>query len=68
MASTLNRMRIATVTPVGGEQWTVSNVRKIGVIRIGDQQILIRPKVPVSRLFFMMQYALHPKFWRDEEI
>lgn len=68
MASTLDRMRIATVTPASGEQWTVSNVRKIGVIRIGDQQILIRPKVPVSRLFFMMQYALHPKFWRDEEI
>ncbi|MFB9668331.1 McrC family protein [Glutamicibacter nicotianae] len=68
MASLLNRMRIATVTPAGGDEWIVANVRKVGVIRFGEHQILIRPKVPVSRLFFMMQYALHPKMWLDEPI
>ncbi|MBV1777597.1 McrC family protein [Paeniglutamicibacter sp. ABSL32-1] len=67
-ASMLNRLRIATVTPEGGGEWTVANVRKVGVVRIDGQQILIRPKVPISRLFFMMQYAICPKFWLSDEI
>ncbi|GAA3326245.1 McrBC 5-methylcytosine restriction system component [Paeniglutamicibacter sulfureus] len=67
-ASTLNRLRIATVTPEGGGEWTIANIRKVGVVRIDGQQILIRPKVPISQLFFMMQFALNPKFWLNEEI
>ncbi|MBT2532799.1 restriction endonuclease [Arthrobacter sp. ISL-48] len=68
VATALNRLDIATVTPAGGGHWTIANVRKVGVIQVADFQIVIHPKVPVARLFFMMGYALDREFWQDEDI
>src|SRR5579884_992764 len=30
--------------------------------------IRIAPKVPISRLFFLLGYALNPKGWRDDQV
>lgn len=67
-AAALNQLDVATVTPAGGGDWTIANIRKVGVIQVADCQIAIQPKVPVARLFFMMSYALNRDFWRDEDI
>jgi hypothetical protein len=53
VATALNQLDIATVTPAGGGDWTIANIRKVGVVRVADCQIAIHPKVPVARLFFM---------------
>lgn len=68
VAAALNQLDIATVTPAGGGDWTIANIRKVGVIQVADCQIAIQPKVPVARLFFMMSYALNRDFWRDEDV
>ncbi|MGY4542830.1 5-methylcytosine-specific restriction enzyme subunit McrC [Arthrobacter sp. UYNi723] len=68
VATVLNQLDIATATPVGGNDWLVANIRKVGVVRVGDCQITIHPKVPVTRLFFMMGYSLDRDFWRDEDV
>lgn len=68
VAAALNQLDIATVTPAGACDWTVANIRKVGVVRVGDYQIEIQPKVPVARLFFMMGYSLDRDFWHDDEI
>lgn len=48
--------------------WTVSAGSKVGVARIGDLQITVRPKVGIQRLIFLMGYARHPNFWRDHVV
>jgi 5-methylcytosine-specific restriction enzyme subunit McrC len=68
VATALNQLDIATVTPAGGGDWTIANIRKVGVVRVADCQIAIHPKVPVARLFFMMSYALNRDFWHDDDI
>ncbi|MFB0836060.1 McrC family protein [Arthrobacter halodurans] len=68
VAAALNQLDVATVTPAGGGDWTVANIRKVGVVRVADCQVTIHPKVPVARLFFLMGYSLDRDFWRDEGV
>lgn len=68
IAIALSQLEIATIAPLGGDNWTISNVRKVGIVRVGDYQVTIQPKVPVSRLFFMLGYSLDRDFWRSESI
>jgi 5-methylcytosine-specific restriction enzyme subunit McrC len=37
----------------------------IGAITLSDLAIQIRPKVPISRVLFLISYALDPKHWRQ---
>lgn len=52
----------------GARTWDVQAGRKVGVARIGDLQVVVRPKIPVDRLVFLMSYARRPKFWRDRPV
>jgi len=52
----------------GASDWSISAGRKIGVARIGDLQLTVRPKIPIDRLIFLMSYARDPKFWRDQSV
>ena len=40
----------------------------VGAVNIGDLAVIVRPKIPVGRVMFLMTYALNPKHWRDESI
>ena len=40
----------------------------VGAVNIGDRSVIVRPKIPVDRVMFLMTYALDPKHWRDESI
>lgn len=52
----------------GAARWEVQAGRKVGVARIGDLQVVVRPKIRVDRLVFLMSYARRPKFWRDRPV
>ncbi|QDY89049.1 restriction endonuclease [Arthrobacter sp. UKPF54-2] len=64
----INALGIATALPEGGGQWTVSGVSKVGVIAVGSDELSIRPKMPMSRLFFLMGYSQAPRYWRDDDV
>ena len=38
----------------------------VGVLRIGDLQIEIAPRLPVDQVLFLVSYALDPRAWRAE--
>ena len=38
----------------------------VGAVNIGDWSVIVRPKIPVDRVMFLMTYALDPKHWRNE--
>ncbi|HEV2780179.1 MAG TPA: restriction endonuclease, partial [Actinophytocola sp.] len=48
--------------------WDVTPKGKVGVARVGDVQLWIRPKLTINRLLFLLGYAADPKGWRDEEV
>lgn len=48
----------------GSSSWEVAAGRKVGVARVGDLQIVVRPKITMDRLVFLMGYARQPQFWR----
>ena len=37
-------------------------------MNVGDFAVIVRPKLPVDRVMFLMTYAMDPKHWRDESI
>lgn len=49
-------------------QWTIAAASQVGVVRVGDVQVSIKPKVTISRLLFMLGYASNPGYWRDESV
>lgn len=49
-------------------QWELAPSTWVGVVRVGDLQVTITPKVTISRLIFLLGYARDPAFWRDESV
>lgn len=52
----------------GSDMWMVTAGSKVGVARIGDLQVTVRPKMAIDRLIFLMGYAKQPTFWRDHSV
>ncbi|WP_378148769.1 McrC family protein [Cnuibacter sp. UC19_7] len=68
VASALNSRHIASVVPTEIDgRWTVSQVRKVGSLTIEGHRVDIRPKLPISRLFFLFGYAPRRRLWLAEE-
>jgi 5-methylcytosine-specific restriction enzyme subunit McrC len=69
-ASALNALGIAVVVPrLGDGLFDVAAGTKIGAVRVGDRQVVVRPKITnISRLIFMLGYARNPQIWRDDPI
>ena len=40
----------------------------VGAVNVGDLSVIVRPKIPVDRVMFLMTYAMDPRHWRDESI
>jgi 5-methylcytosine-specific restriction enzyme subunit McrC len=49
----------------GSHGWDVAAGSKVGVVRIGDLQVTVQPKISVQRLLFLIGYARRPTMWRD---
>jgi 5-methylcytosine-specific restriction enzyme subunit McrC len=54
-----------TIEPVPGTlgQYYLTPGSVIGNVTIDDLSIIIRPKIPIDRVFFLVSYALDPKHW-----
>lgn len=42
--------------------------RKVGAASIGLRDLIVRPKVSIDKLVFMMGYARNPSLWRDDDV
>lgn len=65
-AAAISNLKIATVTPVGQDEWRISGIRRVGTIRLGTREVRIAPKVPISRLFHLLAVSQQWGEWRDE--
>ncbi len=69
LALELMRLRVADVQPtVRDDSWLVTSVRRIGGFRLGRDEVLISPKVPIRSLMFMLGFGEAQVAWRDESI
>lgn len=58
---------IAAVTPTSDAGvWTVATGTKVGALRVGDLDVLVRPKVPIRRLLFLMSYGRGKAPWTED--
>ena len=48
--------------------WRVSAGSKVGALRLEDLEIRIEPKVPLSRLFWMLAQGRHWGSWFDQQV
>ena len=65
----LNKARVdvsPTIDPGGGYRLRPSSY--VGAVNVGELAVIVRPKIPVDRVMFLMTYALDPRHWRDESI
>lgn len=65
-AEALSALELAQVTRVIDGSWMVAAGSKVGVTRLGDLQVTVRPKISIDRLVFLMGYAQKPSYWRDQ--
>ena len=40
----------------------------IGAVNVGDLAVIVRPKIPVDRVMFLITYAMDPRRWRNDAI
>ena len=48
-----------------GTTWTLKPSSFVGVLNLGYLSVVIRPKIPVDRVIFLVAYAMDPKGWRS---
>jgi 5-methylcytosine-specific restriction enzyme subunit McrC len=67
-AAALAATRAVEVLPAADrERWTVRASSYVGVLRIDDTELWIRPKVTVDRLLYLLGYATDAAGWRVDE-
>lgn len=62
----LRQARVA-VRPIDvrGGVWELCPSSHIGVVGCGDLNVVIRPKIPIDRVMFLLSYSLSPGDWRS---
>lgn len=69
VADALRDAEIASVNYTNSpHEWLVAAAGKIGVVRVGDVQVTVKPKVDIGRLVFMMGFARSPSYWHDDPV
>ena len=38
----------------------------VGAVNVGDVSVIVRPKIPIDRVMFLITYAMDPSNWRDD--
>lgn len=55
-----------TPTPGTDDRYDLTPAGTVGVLRVGDLQVEIAPRLPVERVLFLVSYALDPRAWRAD--
>lgn len=58
---------LATVTNLGRDRSRVTPGAKVGVLRVGDVTVHVRPKIEIIQLLFLVDYARDPVKWKDAD-
>ncbi|MFB8369844.1 McrC family protein [Pseudarthrobacter sp. NPDC055928] len=68
VAATLRDTGLVSVLPAHGGLWTVLPAGRVGAVQIGDLLVRVKPKekVGLSRLLFLLGYAINPGFRPDD--
>ena len=40
----------------------------VGALNMGELAVIVRPKVPIDRVMFLITYAMDPKNWRQDSV
>jgi len=59
------RSGVVRAVRLGGGRWELAPLAKVGVLRVGDITLWLRPKVPIERVLFLLGYTSRPG-WRDD--
>ncbi|WGT47289.1 McrC family protein [Tessaracoccus lacteus] len=46
--------------------WEVAAGTQVGVIEVAGLEVILRPKIDINRLVFLMGFARRPSHWRDD--
>jgi len=66
-ATALAGVRLVEVRPYGADTWRLVPLRnQVGAVRVGDLDLVVRPKAPFASLMFMLGYARDPGFVSQE--
>ena len=55
-----------TPSPDEWKTWVLRPTSYVGALRTGGLAIVVRPKIPIDRVMFLVAYALDPKNWRRD--
>lgn len=68
VAATLRDTGLVSVLPAHGGLWTVLPAGRVGAVQVGDLLVQVKPKekVGLSRLLFLLGYAINPGFRPDD--
>jgi 5-methylcytosine-specific restriction enzyme subunit McrC len=58
---------LVDVLPAGNDRWQLRPVERVGVVRIGELDVVVEPKVGQEGLLFLLGYASNPGF-RPEDV
>jgi 5-methylcytosine-specific restriction enzyme subunit McrC len=60
----------AIIQPVSGSNslYKINPQNYVGLIKTADFTIEIAPKLEISRVLFLVAYALNPRYWRDQVV
>ena len=53
--------------PGSTETYTLTSGSTVGVARVGELTVELRPKIGVAAVLFLVSYALDPKSWKAEQ-
>lgn len=66
-ATTLAASGLVTIAPHGADSWKVLPAgNKVGTVRIGDWELMVRPKAPFRSVLFMLVHAHDPGIAPEE--
>ena len=53
-----------TLSPDEEGAYTLKPSSYIGAVNVGELAVVVRPKIPIDRVMFLIAYAMDPKDWR----
>ena len=57
-----------TLSPEEDGDYELKPSSYIGALNIGELAVVVRPKIPIDRVMFLIVYALDPKNWRRDSV
>jgi len=64
-AAALVESKLVSAEPLTNGEWLVAGAGKVGVAQIGDVTLRVKPKLPISRIFYLLGFS-RGFVWRDD--